>query len=191
MWAAGNYCSFDTETTGFGSRARVLEIGLVVFENFLPVHEWSTLLCPEDVDWDNEHVKQAMFINKIDPDSLRGQPTFAQALPNILLELSHDTLVAHNASFDMGMMGQELSRAGVPLLTPKMVVCTKILATKLGGGSGNRLQDVAPRFGVVQESAHRAVVDARVCGLVFAAMLRTGRLPVEDAPMAQYMVSRR
>jgi DNA polymerase-3 subunit epsilon len=185
MWSDG-YAAFDTETSGLGASARVLEIGVVTFEGGKPVHEWSRLLCPEGVDWDNDKVKEALAVNKLTREQLQGQPTFDEILPDLLLELSLPTLVAHNAEFDVRMLNQELQRLSKPALSPQLLVCTKDLASHFNWTNDpNRLENVAPRYGVVQEAAHRAIVDARTCGLVLAAMLQRHPLPMDGARMAE------
>jgi DNA polymerase-3 subunit epsilon len=156
---------------------------VVVFEGGQPVHEWSQLLCPEGVDWNNADVHKALEINHIDRKDLTGRPTFSQVLPNLLMEFSHDVWAAHNASFDMRMLSQELQRLNRPALSPKMLVCTLDLARHIGG-AGNKLAEVAARYDVAMEDAHRAAVDARTCGLILGAMLRRGLVPREDAAMA-------
>lgn len=180
------FLAFDTETTGLDASARILEVAVVVFENDEPIHEWSQLLCPENVDWNDEKVKSALEVNKLTPDMLRGRPTFEQVLPDLLLELSHDIWVAHNAEFDIRMINQELARMQRPALTPPLVVCTKNLAAHLSpSAKGNRLYEVAARYNVPQEDAHRAAVDAATCGRVLAAMLREGRVPREDSGLRE------
>jgi DNA polymerase III subunit epsilon len=182
-WTDG-WVALDTETTGLGSSARVIEVAVVTFEGGEPVGAWSRLLYPENVDWENEGVKKALEVNRITREQLQGQPTFEEILPDLLVELSHDVYVAHNATFDMRMLNAELQRVSRPALSPRLTICTKNLASHLNKTTeGNRLQDVAPRWGIKQASAHRAVVDALVCGQVLAAMARGGHLPPDDMEM--------
>lgn len=183
-WADG-WVAFDTETTGLGPSARILEIGVVTFQEGVPVREWSALLCPPDVDWGSEQVQGALAVNKLTREMLVGKPTFEQVLPDLLVELSHaDVWVAHNAQFDMSMLTNELRRLGRPAIESPLLVCTRNLASHVGGGAGgNKLSQVAARFGVTQEDAHRAVVDARVCGLVLEAMRQRRLLPEGDVAL--------
>lgn len=180
MLANGWVC-FDTETTGFDGAARVLEVGVVAFDRGEPVREWSQLLWPGELDWESSAVKGALAVNQIRREELVGMPTFVEVLPRLLLELSHDIWVAHNASFDVRMLQQEMTRAGHTMAMPKVVACTCKLAQALGKGApGNKLGEVATRYKVSQEGAHRASVDARVCGQILQAMLRAGHLPADD-----------
>ena len=184
MWADG-WVSIDTETTGLDGSARIVEVAAVTFEGGKPVREWSTLLFPEGVDWENKNVLKALEVNKLTLAELRGKPSFADILPDLLVELAHPVLVAHNAEFDERMVNQELKRLGRESLKPQMLICTKNLANKLNGGRpGNRLEQVAQRFNIPQSDAHRAVVDARVCGLILAEMHRQALLPTNDEAMS-------
>lgn len=156
----------------------------MTFEGGKVVREWSSLLCPEDVDWTHPDVMKALEVNRIAFGDLHGKPTFEQILPDLLVELTCPVLVAHNAEFDARMINGELKRLGRPALAPQLLVCTKNLANHLNGGQpGNKLAQVAERFGIVQEDAHRAAVDARVCGLVLAEMHRRALLPANDEAM--------
>lgn len=184
MWSDG-YAAFDVETTGLGSSARIVEVAVVTFSQRKPVHEWSRLLCPEGVDWDSQKVQDALNINKITRAQLEGQPTFQEILPDLLVELSLPTLVAHNAEFDIRLLNQELQRLNRPVLSPQLLVCTRDLASRFNWtNDGNKLDQAASRYGIAFEDAHRAAVDARTCGYILGAILEKHALPMEVAPMA-------
>jgi DNA polymerase III epsilon subunit family exonuclease len=184
-----SYIAFDTETTGVGTSARILEIGVAVFENGVMVQEWSQLLKPSNVDWADDNVKKAMSINNITDTDLFDKPTFEEVLPDIFVAFTHDVWVAHNASFDMRMLHQELARLKRPVaeLQPKLLACTMTLAAHITPDARvNKLGEVAARYKVTQNGAHRAAADAQVCGGILAAMVREGRLPHEEAAMAEF-----
>ena len=177
MTALDTYVAFDTETTGFGPEARILEIGLVVFELGVLVHTWSQLLLPEGVDWENPKVQKALEVNHITRADLAGKPTFSEVMLDVLHEFSFDLWVAHNAEFDVQMLSQEFARAGRKFEPPPLTLCTMQLAGYRTNAKGNKLADVAARYGVPQDGAHRAVVDATVCGSIFREMIRKDDLP--------------
>lgn len=182
VWEDG-WVTFDTETTGFGSDARVVEFGAVYFERGEPVHEWSTLIYPDGVNWSDSRVQEALSVNNLSFETLSRQPRFVDVMPNILLELSVPVLVAHNAEFDLRMLNQEFTRAGRAPLCPELVVCTCQLAASMTGRK-RKLSYVAERYGVQQSGAHRATVDAEVCGRVLAEMMRRGEIPKERDALA-------
>ena len=179
-----NYVAIDVETTGFGPLARVVELAAVTFLDGVPVNRWSTLLNVPDVDWSSSKVKEAMAVNGIAVADLADKPVFGQVFPQMLVELSVPVWVAHNAEFDVTQIRQEMRRLGKELLSPELVICTKHLGAFVDPEAPkNRLQDVVARYGVVQETTHRAEADAEACGLVLAAMARSGKLPDSDLDM--------
>jgi DNA polymerase-3 subunit epsilon len=186
MWSEG-FVAFDTETTGVDSSARILEVACVTFERGVIVNEWSQMLCPENVDWDNPNVKKALSVNNIDVNELRDKPKFGDIVSDLLVELAHPVWVAHNMDFDLRMMNMELQRLSRPVLSPQLLICTLKLASRLNNGApGNQLRDVACRFNVLQEGAHRAAADAITCGRVLARMHEQGHLPSDDEEMRAF-----
>jgi len=180
-----SFCAFDCETSGFLPRGRILELGLVVFENGRSVYEWSQLFCPEGVDWTSDDVKSALAVNHITREMLEGKPTFNQVVPDLLLEFEHDLWVAHNASFDLGMLNSEFLRYGRQAPAPALSCCTMQLSSYLNNVQGHKLAQVAERYGVKPDGAHRAVADAAACGAVFHEMTKSGKLPDSLAEMQE------
>jgi DNA polymerase III epsilon subunit family exonuclease len=182
------FVAFDTETTGLDGSARIVELGIVTFNHGEVVNTWSQLFLPPNVDWAHPHVQKALEVNRIKQEDLVGKPTFEQKLAEVLLELSTDVWVAHNADFDMRMLRQEFDRLHKPHATPPMLVCTMLAAAYTSTERRNKLQDVAARLHVQQEDAHRAVVDATVCGRIFCEMLRQKIVPDSEEGMREFML---
>jgi DNA polymerase III epsilon subunit-like protein len=185
MWSS-SFVAIDTETSGFGPDARILEVAVVVFENGLPVHSFSRLICPPDLDW--EKSAEALSVNNLTKEALVGKPTFEETLPDLMVELAHPVWVAHNMPFDFQMLAQEWARLGRTLEPPPLLLCTCRLAAFLSPmAQGNKLHQVAARYGVVQDGAHRAVVDAEVCGGIATSMVKQGKLPTDNDTMRMMM----
>jgi DNA polymerase III subunit epsilon len=180
------WVSVDTETTGFGQEARVVEIGVTRFEHGQPVFTWSTLLYPPNVDWESEKVKGAMAVNGLSRDELVGKPLFAQVYDELCDVMHCPVWVAHNAEFDLRMLVQECNRLGKQTLMqlPQVAFCTKTLAYQLEPDLPNhKLETIAKRWRVTQEHAHRALDDAKVCGMVLSEMYGDAILPDDDTQM--------
>jgi ATP-dependent DNA helicase DinG len=183
-----SFLAFDTETTGFGPTARILELGIVVFEDGELVHQWSQLFEPQGVDWGNEKVAEALAVNKITRAELAGKPTFEQKIADILFELSSaDVWVAHNAAFDAQMLQQEIVRTRGKLALPSLLVDTMTLSGYMSIEQGHKLAEVAARYNIRQNGAHRAVADAETCGRILQAMVQTGKLPSDQAEMLAFI----
>lgn len=175
------FVTLDTETTGFGPKARIIEVAAVTFEKGVVVREWSTFLSPEDVDWDSTQVKGALAVNKISREQLVGAPKFKDIIADLLLELSHPIWAAHNADFDIGMLEQERARlndATVPSVVSELCFDTMSLSCKIHPTEKvHKLAETAARWGVVQDGAHRAASDAITCGRILQKMIDAGKLP--------------
>lgn len=149
----------DLETTGTNpTRDRIIEIGLVLFEDGKPVEEWSSLVNPE--------TGIPPFIEGytgISNAMVADAPTFARVGKELLLKLRDATLVAHNARFDYGFLKSEFGRLGYTLQLP--VLCTVRLSRKLFPQERkHNLDAVIARHGLHCSSRHRALDDARVLG---------------------------
>lgn len=174
-----HYLAFDTETTGTGTSARIVELAIVYFTNGEIVEEWSQLFWPDGVDWGDDEVKKAMEINKLTEDELRGKPVFRHVLALIDEKLRGEQVwVAHNTPFDLRMLKQEYDRAGRPMPEPYPALDTMMLDVYCNRYEKSRkLVEVATRWGVPLTTAHRASVDAVTCGRILHTMLKSGRLP--------------
>lgn len=184
MTWAENFVAWDTETTGFGPTARILEIAAVRFVDGEVTDEWSALFYPDNVDWQSEKVQGALQVNKLTHQELRekGRP-FQELLPEMRTRFGASPVwVAHNASFDMDMLGNELRRiwpkGGADFPRPELSICTMQLAKYLTPEEpAHKLANVAKRFHVEQSDAHRATVDAEVCGKALVQMYLESLLP--------------
>lgn len=184
MWN-DRYLSFDVETSGFGSTARILEVAVVCFEKGVPIEEWSSLLSPEDLNWEDEKVMKALEVNHITKEACSGQPSFRDIVPVLHEWLKEPVWVAHGRDFDTRMLKQEFTREGYIFgFEPKLSICTMELSRHLQGHiHGHKLEDVALRWEVEFPEKHRALHDAKVCGLVLHKMSERGVLPPDDSVM--------
>ena len=185
------YVAFDTETTGLNGDARIIEIALVLFDRGKVVSEYSTLVNPgNEVDWTDANVQKALEVNKIKLADLQGKPSFPDIFHHLFQHFrAADVWVAHNTEFDTRMMNQEQQRhkkTDFPL-RPRLSLDTKLLSNKLHPHEkGHRLMEVAPRWGVVQDGAHRAASDAITCGRILSAMVQKNALPSDIGDMMSF-----
>jgi DNA polymerase III epsilon subunit-like protein len=174
---------FDTETTGTDENARIVEIGIVLWEDGAVVCSFPWLLNPGDVNMDDPDVRRAFEVNHIDPASLKDKPTFAEVFPEVRHALEQaDTRCAHNAAFDQRMLRQEFKRAVAEGKLPadalklapeqKLVtLCTLGLDLLLNPRAYRRnLATVGERWGVSGWEKHRAVGDAEAAVRILHAM---------------------
>lgn len=171
-----NYVVVDTETTGTGPDARIIEIAFIHFIYGQESAHQSTLIDPGNIVFDS-NVRQALEINQIDPQDLRGKPTFVDMSSTVLDWVSRgEALVAHNFEFDWRMLKQEFARLpeGHELrdrLVQPVYADTLLADFGLNPGKRKRRLDMCcERWQIERKPSHRAVDDARACGELLAKM---------------------
>lgn len=174
-WARSRLAVVDTETTGLDPSTgdRIVEVGVVVFEDGAVRERWGTLIDPG-----RPLPPDTSRITGIQPDDVLGMPAFADIADALLERLDGCLLVAYNASFDRGFLLHELGRCGRTLPAGAMWIDPLVLAKELQRGQGNmKLGSVAKRLGVPLDEAHRACADAECAGWVLLAL--AAGLPAE------------
>ncbi|WP_158853027.1 exonuclease domain-containing protein [Saccharothrix deserti] len=171
------YAVVDVETTGFAARGsdRIVEVAVVRLDSAGRVtDEWCTLLNPGR-DLGPQHV------HRIRAADVWHAPTFAQAAGALASRLAGRVVVAHNLSFDARFLTAEFARMGVDL--PVTGLCTMRLADRyLPHRVGRSLRACCEAAGVVLESAHSALYDARATARLFAHYLGFGAPEAEAVP---------
>ena len=129
-----NFVAIDFETANrFWSSA--CEIGLVVVEDGRVVDTYRRLIRPTPNTFDSGNIR----IHNITPAMVAAEPTFAELYDELLPYLADQHLVAHNASFDMGVLRASARLYGLP--EPSLTYsCTVQLARKVWPD--------APRYGL-------------------------------------------
>jgi DNA polymerase-3 subunit epsilon len=162
------YAVIDTETTGFGKSDRILEIAIVLVEDKEIVQEWETLINPER-DISNSE------IHGVTASQVSLAPVFADLVADITSLINDKILVAHNIAFDKRFLEMEFERAK-----------TK---AEFGSGfctlqaTGTKLDIACKKFGILNDSAHRALSDARATAQLMINLLESGTSNVNLSPI--------
>jgi len=162
---SGDYIAVDVETTGLSPRygARVIEIAAVVLQHNSPAVEFQSLVEPG--------IPVPMVvqrINNITDALLQGQPKSEDVFARFREFIGTNTLIAHNAVFDMSFLRAEFSRQGHNMTNPS--VCTLQMSRNLLPGLPNYKLATVYRhlFGELpQDPQHRALTDARMAGRIW------------------------
>jgi len=99
------YVLFDTETTGNKDDDRIIQIGAMIVDARSPIEVYDEL-CSSEIEIKIE----AMEVHNITPDVIVGKPKAVETtVYNKISELNtpDNFLIAHNISFDLGMMEKE------------------------------------------------------------------------------------
>lgn len=166
----------DTETTGLEANGgdRVFEIGCVELFNHMPTGETFYALMNPTRPLSQKSIEITGFTD----DQLVGKPRFEQIAPYLLRFLGDDTLVIHNAAFDIGFLNMEFGRIGAPPIAPSRVIDTLAMAKKRFPGAQANLDALCRRFGIDNSGRekHGALLDSELLAEVYLE-LRGGRQP--------------
>jgi DNA polymerase III epsilon subunit family exonuclease len=160
---------------------RVIEIGACRIARGEIVDEFETLVNPE--------LPLPRFISTltgITDDMLAGAPLFAGISESWLNFAGDAVLAAHNSTFDITLLNQEIARVfpGCRMRNPEL--CTVQLARRLMPSlERHHLDALADHFGFEIASRHRAAGDARATAWVLLHLLdelaRRGARTLHDA----------
>ena len=168
-----HYSVIDTETTGLGFEARIIEIGVYQMDaNFNHIYTYETLV--------NPHGHISSFITELTGinNALlneRKAPTWPKVWPYLAYLLDNTILVGHNIEFDIRMLAQTVAdERSWPevLFAPGHPLCTYRLSGDL------HMDACLDKFNLVRREhrgRHTAAYDAE-CS---AALLRIAAFELE------------
>ena len=158
--------AIDTETTGLSYKAgdRIVEVGCVELINHVATNKFLQFYCKVD----KEISESAQKITGITNSFLRDKKTFKEQCEVFLNFINNDTLIIHNADFDVGFINNELFFAGRPKLT-NPVIDTVFLARKTLKTRLANLEYLCRRFKVdlSERNLHGALLDSRLLAEVY------------------------
>ncbi|MDH3401876.1 MAG: 3'-5' exonuclease [Chromatiales bacterium] len=161
-----NFVAIDFETAAF-SRASACAIGMVHVQDQQIVEEKILLIRPPSSEFRFTHIHGLTW------NDVRNQRTFMQHW-DIIEDFIHrgDFLVAHNASFDRGVLGGCCEHYDLP--DPRLpFVCTVQLARRQWDIRPTRLPDVCHYLGIELQH-HDAASDSRACAKIVIAAEQDG-----------------
>jgi DNA polymerase-3 subunit epsilon len=161
----------DTETTGFepGEGHRLVELGCVELDNHLPTGRvFHCYFNPmRDVP------AEATRIHGLTDQFLKDKPLFSEKVGEFLDFIGNDTLVIHNAEFDIKFLNAELKSAGFKPLQMNRVLDTLLMARQKFPGQPASLDALCRRFKVDLEERkfHGALLDSQLLAEVYMELM--------------------
>ena len=153
---------FDLETTGFSPIAdKIIEIGAVKVQNGKITEKFSTFVNPKiPIPF------RITQLTSITDQMVMDAPDIETILPQFLEFVGDAVLVAHNASFDVGFIEQNMRYQDMTpdLTSVDTVAMARILMPTL---SKFKLNIVAKALNISLENHHRAVDDAGATAEIF------------------------
>lgn len=161
----------DTETTGLDFRKgdRLIEIGCIELINRIPSgREYHCFINPE-----RDVPAEAEAVHGITTSFLVDKPVFAKVYKDFLAFIGSDTLVIHNASFDVGFLNFELERMKAGRIETDRVVDTLALARRKHPAGPNTLDALCKRYGIdiSKRTKHGALIDCLLLAEVYIELL--------------------
>lgn len=173
------YFVFDVETPNYRND-RICAMGIVILENGEVLEEKEYLVNPE-VSFDGFNIR----LTGIGPDKVRDAPTFPQLWREIGPKLEDCILVAHNAPFDLGVLGKTAAAYQIDL-PPVAYLCTVKLSRRyLPELPHHRLNDLCDYYGIALEH-HQAGSDASACAAILMQLLNSGAAVTDVVTMWRF-----
>lgn len=156
----------DTETTGLNFKLgdRIIEVGCVELHNHIPTGKTLQFFC----NVQKKISEEASNIHGITNEFLSPHPTFEENANNLINFIKSDTLVIHNASFDIGFINNELRIIGLPELKNKVIDTVSLARKKLNTRIAN-LDYLCRRFEIdlSERKLHGALLDSHLLAEVY------------------------
>ena len=157
-----DFTTIDFETANFHAGSPCA-VGLVKVRDGQIVDEFlATFMPPYPHDWfDPNNIK----IHGIKKSDVEDGHTCAEILPMMLEFAEGDVLVAHNASFDMGVL--KAAAEAIEFELPKIHYgCSLLVSRKVYNLESYRLNAVAYAIGHEEFDHHDALADADACARI-------------------------
>ncbi|AZA55080.1 3'-5' exonuclease [Chryseobacterium sp. G0201] len=174
-----DFCAIDFETAT-NDRSSACEVGICIVQDSKIIETKTWLIKPPSFPYFSQY---NIDVHGILPNDVKNSPTFDEIWYEIQEMMYGTLMIAHNASFDAGVLRACLSHYG--MFTPKIdYLCSIQLAKK----SWNYL----PKYGLkhlaeyhqIKFKHHRAGADAEVCAkislLAFEKLFLTSNDEVSD-----------
>jgi DNA polymerase-3 subunit epsilon len=169
-----NFVAIDVETAN-ADVSSICQVGIARYEAGKLVEEWSSLIDPEDAfDWWNINV------HGISEEDVDGSPTFPEIADTIGHFLNGTVCVSHT-HFDRIAIGRALDKYSLGSFQTTWLDSAKVArrAWKDFARRGYGLASVCAKIGYEFEH-HDALEDAKACGEVVLAAMKTTGLDIES-----------
>lgn len=162
------YVVFDVETTGLSAVYNtIIEIGAVKIKDGEIVDRFERFANPH-------HPLSATTINLtgITDEMVRDAPDISQVTKEFHEWIADDTLVAHNATFDMGFLNVAYKNIGFERAQNPVIDTLELARFLYPEMKNHRLNTLTKKFEIELTQHHRAIFDAEATGYLFLKMLQ-------------------
>ena len=155
LTAVGDFTVVDIETTGLSPRhSSIIEAAAIRYREDKPVDEVSLLINP------GFSIPRAITqLTGITDDMLWTAPGLEDVLPYFLDFVGADVILGHNVNFDLNFLSDKALYLGLPAVSNDFIDTMRLSRKLYKQYKHHTLADLAERFGVRQDTAHRALAD--------------------------------
>ncbi|MFA1819555.1 PolC-type DNA polymerase III [Virgibacillus oceani] len=157
-----NYVILDFETTGFDCNTnKIIQVAAVKYKDNEKVDEYTTDVNPEE-----KLSSKIKSITGLADEDLINAPLIESVLPELVEFISNETLVAHNASFDMKFLLHNLNQYEFPYKRYR-VIDTLSLSRKNISTPNHKLVTLKEYLNLDHLDSHNALHDCYVAAEVY------------------------
>jgi len=161
----------DTETTGLNPTTgdRIVEIGALELINHLPTgNQFHKYINPE-----RDMPTEAFAVHGLSQEFLSDKPLFGDIAQEFADFIQGDTLIIHNAPFDMKFLNAELININLTPLEFSRVIDSLLLARKKHPAGPNSLDALCRRYkiDISMREIHGALLDSQLLAGVYLELI--------------------
>ena len=160
-----SYVAIDLETTGIGAkREKITEIGMVKVIDGAVVETYHTMVNPH-----REIPERIVELTGITDDMVSDAPGIEEVLPDVIRFCEGFPLLGHQIIFDYGFLVQSAVNEKLPF-EKEGIDTLKLCRYLMPGAEKKNLGAACHYFGIVPDTAHRALSDATAAHLLYVAL---------------------
>jgi len=162
----------DIETTGLDHKKgdKIIEIACLELINHIPTDNYyHTYINP-----DGKEISEGAFkVHGISETFLSDKPLFSEIADDFLGFIGDSQILAHNASFDVGFLNNELSIEKKITITDDKIIDTLVIARKKHPGMPNNLDALCRRYNISEQKRglHDAKSDCELLAQVYIELI--------------------
>ena len=154
------FVALDVETTGLSPIINeLIEVSAIKYQGSEKVDTFSTLIKPKE-----RIPKKITEITGITNEMVEDAPPVEQIMPELLKFVSYNTIVAHNAAFDMSFL-QKFS--GGKFKNNEIIDTVELSRQMHPSLKNHKLDTVAKHLGITEDGFHRAEFDCECCAKIY------------------------
>lgn len=162
IYLTENITTLDFETTGFSAeRDAIIQVGAIKYRNGVEIARFDRFVQPDQlIPW------RITQLTGITEQMVKDAPPLAHTLIELYTFLRGETIVAHNASFDLRFLRENFDRHGIPFDNYPVIDTVKV-ARQSNLAVPNFKLETLKNYLNIQTTSHSAINDCFVTGSLY------------------------